>query len=322
MPSARASCDAGRHRKLADMSGYVGSLLNLLCINVVFAYGIFLPVVAGQLNLGGAGFQALGGYVAAYLASTYGVPPIYTLPLATLAGAAAGFVLAFPLSRTRGVYMVLATIAFGEAVTGAILALPALGGAEGIPVPSYIGLNVILPVTIGVILLCFYLMATRLGLTLRAVHDDEAVADLMGVSVRFVQVTCYTLGGGIVGLSGGLYAHQFGFVQAQGFDDTLSVNVLLYVLLGGTQTAWGPLVGTALIVLIPEALRVVLPSAGEFLMHLFGAGGHISQPDDSWRFVLLGVFTVLMMIWRPQGVVTKAMVAGLAPVRKLRRRTA
>jgi branched-chain amino acid transport system permease protein len=304
------------------MSGYASGLLALLCIDVVFAYGIFLPVVAGQINLGGAGFQALGGYVAAYLAATYDVPPLFTLPLAALAGAAAGFVIAFPISRTRGVYMVLATIAFGQVVTGAILASPLLGDAQGIPVPSYVGLNVILPVTVGVILFCFYLTATRLGLAMRAVHDDEPVADLMGVSVRAVQVTCYTLGGGIVGLSGGLYAHQFGFVQAQGFDEVVSVNVLLFVLLGGTQTAWGPLVGTTCFVLIPEILRNLLPALAETVAHLFGTTGRVPPPDDSWRLVLLGAFTVFMMIWRPQGIVTQSMLSRLTPRRVAGRRPA
>ena len=300
------------------MSGYLSGLLGLLCIDVIFAYGIFLPVVAGQLNLGGAGFQALGGYVAAYLASEYDVPPLYTLPLSALAGALAGFIIAFPVSRTRGVYMVLATIAFGQVVTGGILASQTLGGAQGIPVPSFVGLPVILPVTIGVVLFCFYLTATRLGLAMRAVHDDEPVADLMGVSVRFVQVTCYTLGGAIVGLSGGLYAHQFGFVQAQGFDEVLSVYVLLFVLLGGTQTAWGPLVGTACFVLVPEALRNYLPGLAAWIGHLFGVVGHVAVPDDSWRLVLLGVFTVVMMIWRPEGIVTQSLLDRLSP-RRFRR---
>ena len=159
------------------MSGYLDGLLSLLCIDVMFAYGVFLPVMTGQLNWGGAGFQALGGYVAAYLAATYGAPPWATLPLGAFAGGLAGLLIALPLARVRGVYLVLATIAFGQVVTGFILASPTLGGAQGIPVPSFVGLPVIFPLTIAVMLACFYLCATRLGLAMRAVHDDEAVAD-------------------------------------------------------------------------------------------------------------------------------------------------
>jgi branched-chain amino acid transport system permease protein len=294
------------------MSGYLNGLLSLLCIDIVFAYGVFLPVTAGQLNLGGAGFQALGAYLAAYLNATYGVPPMYSLPLSALIGGVAGLALAFPVARVRGVYMVLATIAFTQVVSGAILASPALNGAAGIPVPDFVGLNVILPITAAVILLCFFLMSTRLGLAMRSVHDDETVADLMGVSVRGIQVFCFTIGGCLAGLSGGLYAHQFGFVQAQGFDDALSVEVLLFVLLGGGQTAWGPLVGASVFVLLPEVMRTFTPPVADFLAHLFGTKGPVAQPDESWRFVVLGVFTVAMMIWRPQGIVTGPLVARIS----------
>lgn len=294
------------------MSGYLNGLLSLLCIDVMFAYGVFLPVMAGQLNLGGAGFQALGGYVAAYLAANYGTPIWMTLPLGSLAGALAGVLISLPLARVRGVYLVLATIAFGQVVTGLILASPTLGGAQGIPVPSFVGLPVILPFTIIVILACFYLCATRLGLAMRAVHDDEAVADLMGVSARAIQVISYAVGGAIVGLSGALYAHQFGFVEAQDFDETLSVYVLLYVLLGGVQTAWGPLVGTACFVLIPEALRNLLPKLSALIAQTLHLPIGDAKIDDSWRLVLLGAFTVAMMIWRPQGIVTRTLIERLA----------
>ena len=290
------------------MSGYLNGLLSLLCIDIVFAYGVFLPVTAGQLNLGGAGFQAMGAYAAAYLSANLNWPPYLTLPISALIGGAAGLAIAVPLARTRGVYMVLATIAFTEVVSGFILASPALNGAAGIAVPDFVGLNVILPITAGVVLLCFYLMSTRLGLAMRSVHDDEVVSDLMGVSVRGVQVFCFALGGCITGLSGALYAHQFGFVQAQDFDELLSVNVLLFVLLGGAQTAWGPLVGTTCFVLLPEAMRNFLPGLTSFIGHLFGAKGAVGQLDESWRFVVLGLFTVLMMIWRPQGIVTAPML--------------
>ena len=294
------------------MSGYLNGLLALLCIDVMFAYGVFLPVMTGQINLGGAGFQALGGYVAAWLATNYDCPPWMTLPLGALAGAVAGLAIAMPLARVRGVYLVLATIAFGQLVTGLILASPSLGGAQGIAVPSFVGLPVILPLTLLVIVACFYLCATRLGLAMRAVHDDEAVADLMGVSARAMQVVSYTLGGAIVGLSGALYAHQFGFVQAQGFDETLSVYVLLYVLLGGVQTAWGPMAGTCCFVLIPELLRNVLPGMAGMVAAIFGLPIGEVKIDDSWRLVILGAFTVAMMIWRPQGIVTRTLIEHLA----------
>jgi branched-chain amino acid transport system permease protein len=125
---------------------------------------------------------------------------------------------------------------------------------------------------------------------MRAVHDDEAASAIMGVNVRAVQVIAFTIGAGFAGLSGALYAHNFGFVEAQYFDALLSIYVLLFVLIGGTQTAWGPLVGSLFFTLLPELLRI---------------GG-------AWRYVIFGVAIVVMMAVRPEGIVTRAMVRRLS----------
>ncbi|MDA9930531.1 branched-chain amino acid ABC transporter permease, partial [Alphaproteobacteria bacterium] len=92
------------------------------------------------------------------------------------------------------------------------------------------------------------------------------------------------IGGALAGLSGGLYALYFGFVEAQYFNAFLSIFVLLYVLTGGTQTAWGALVGASFFTLVPEILRM----------------------GDDWRFFIFGVIIVAMMIFRPEGIVTRA----------------
>jgi len=296
------------------VGGYWSGIAAILCINLIFAYAVFLPVATGQLNLGGAGFQALGAYTAAYLSAAQGVPIWLTLPAAALVGGLIGFLIAFPVLRTRGVYMVLATFAFGEVVGGLIINSEALGGAMGLSVPDYLDLGVIAPITLAAVLFVFYLMSTRLGLAMRAIHDDETVSDLMGVGVRGVQVTAFALGGMLAGLSGALYAHHFSYVEIQNFNALVSIYVLLYVLLGGTQTVWGPLVGATFFTLLPELLRGALPRLSAALEGLVGgpgaAGGGL---DDSWRFVLLGVATIAMMALRPEGLVTRTLVERLTP---------
>jgi branched-chain amino acid transport system permease protein len=124
---------------------------------------------------------------------------------------------------------------------------------------------------------------------MRALHDDELVSTLMGVPARAVQVAAFAIGAGLTGLAGGLYAHHFSFVEAQYFSPLLSIYVLLFVLIGGTQTAWGPLVGAAFFTLVPELLRI---------------GG-------SWRYVVFGAIIVAMMIFRPEGIVTRTLLARL-----------
>jgi branched-chain amino acid transport system permease protein len=154
-------------------------------------------------------------------------------------------------------------------------------------------------------------MSTRLGLTMRATHDDEVVTDLMGVNIRGVQVTAFAVGGALAGLAGGLYAHTFSFVEIQGFNALVSIYVLLYVLLGGTQTAWGPLVGATFFTMLPEVLRSTLPAVKQSIVSLFGIEGPASAPDDSWRFIILGALTVAMMVLRPEGLITRTMIERL-----------
>jgi branched-chain amino acid transport system permease protein len=273
------------------MSGYASGIVAILCINLIFAYAIFVTAAAGQLNLGGAGFQAIGAYAAAWLSGSALLPMTVTIPLAIIISAAVGFLIAFPVLRTRGVYMVLATFAFGQFVSGFLLRSPTFGGAIGMVVADYVGVGTLIVAAVFTTLLVFWLMASRLGLAIRAMHDDEAVSTIMGVNVRAVQVAMFTLGGALAGLSGALYAHHFSFVEAQYFNSLLSIYVLLFVLIGGTQTAWGPLVGSLFFTLLPELMRV---------------GG-------SWRYVVFGVAIVLMMVLRPQGIVTRALVERLSP---------
>jgi branched-chain amino acid transport system permease protein len=276
------------------MSGYWAGILAILAINVIFAYGIFVTAAAGQLNLGGAGFMAIGAYTAAVLGEQAGWGPALSVPAAMLGTALVGFAIAFPVLRTRGVYMVLATFAFAQVVTGIILTQPALGGAMGLVVVEYVDLPVLLGAAIATTLMVFWLMATRLGLAMRALHDDELVSTLMGVPARAVQVASFAIGAGLAGLAGGLYAHHFSFVEAQYFSPLLSIYVLLFVLIGGTQTAWGPLVGAVFFTLVPEVLRI---------------GG-------SWRYVVFGAIIVAMMMFRPEGIVTRTLVARLLPRRR------
>ncbi|MGN6573858.1 MAG: branched-chain amino acid ABC transporter permease [Pseudolabrys sp.] len=272
------------------MSGYLSGVLAIFCINLVFAYGIFVTAAAGQINLGGAGFQAIGAYAAGWLASQLGLPIWLSIVAASTIAALVGFLISFPVLRTRGVYMVLATFAFGEVVAGFLLHTDVFGGAMGMVVPFHIELWVLVVSAIAVTLASFYLMATRLGLAMRSVNDDEDAAIVMGVNVRAVQVAAFTIGGAFTGLSGALYALNFGFVEAQYFNALLSIFVLLYVLIGGTQTAWGPLAGTVFFTMLPELFRV---------------GG-------SARYLIFGVVIVFMMVLRPEGIVTRSLLRRLS----------
>lgn len=278
------------------MSGYLESQVVILCLSIIYAYGIFLPAASGQLNLGAAGFITLGAYASGWfnLSDGLGLPLYASIALSMLFTGAISFMIAFPILRTRGVYMVLATFAFAEVVSGLTINMEFLGAAAGMPVDAHVPVTGLVIAAIAVILFGFYFMSTRLGLALRSIHDDESVSILFGVNVRLAKVAAFTVGGMLMGLGGALYGHHYNYIEAQAFNVLLSIYILLYVLLGGTQTAWGPLVGAIFFTVVPELIRNLAIEIGS------------SWLADS-RFIFFGGFIVLMMVVRPEGVVTRTM---------------
>lgn len=286
------------------MSGYLAGLLAVLAINIIVAYSVFVPAAAGLLNLGAAGFVLVGAYGAGAMTALFGLPLWLAIILGALLAGAVAFLISFPILRTRGIYMVLATFAFAEVVAGVLLNIPALGGAAGLSVMAYAGLPVVVPVALAVVVFVAWLMSTRFGLSVRAIHDDESVAHLFGVNLRSTQVAAMTIGGAIGGIGGALLVHQFNFIDVQSTGVLFSIYVLLYVLMGGTQTVWGPLFGALFFTLAPEGLRKLseLDPALKFL--------------EGSRYMAFGVAVVLLMMWRPQGVVTRTLIERLAGSRK------
>jgi branched-chain amino acid transport system permease protein len=264
------------------MSGYFEGVLVLLAVNIVFAYGAFLPLAAGQLNLGLAGFAAIGAYSAAYASNSGVIAPPLAILLGGLAAGVVALAIAVPVLRTRGIYLALATFAVGQIVQATILNLEIVGGAAGYPVAAFIRLPTIVAFTVIIVLIVAALFATRFGIAIRAVHDDELAADLMGLHVKAIQVAAFTIGSITAGIGGGLYGHYFSFIEAQNFNIALSITVVLYVLLGGTQSVLGPLVGATVFTLLPELLR----------------------GSQSWRYVVFAVALIVLMALRPQGLVT------------------
>lgn len=271
------------------MSGYVEGILVLLAINIVFAYGAFLPIAAGQLNLGVAGFAAIGGYVSAYLSNTTAISALLAIPVGGLAAGMVALAVAVPVLRTRGIYLALATFALGEIVRAALLNLEVVGGAAGYPVAAFIRFPTIAAFALGVVVFVWLLFATRFGIAITAVHDDERVADLMGLDVRAFQIAAFVLGSILAGIGGGLYAHHFSYIEAQYFGISLSISIVLYVLFGGTQSVLGPLLGAGVFTLLPEVLR----------------------GSAQWRYVLFAAVVIVVMMVRPQGLVTGAQIRRL-----------
>jgi branched-chain amino acid transport system permease protein len=268
------------------MSSYHFGILVLLSFNVIAAYSVYLPLSAGQLNLGIAGFMAIGAYASAYLTNEYGWAMTAAIPVGGILSGAIALAVAVPVLRTHGIYLALATFALGQVIAAVFLNLEVVGAAAGYPVMSYAPAGAVIGVASAIVLFVLLLSRTRFSLYLTAIKSDAAVADLMGINVRAMQVAAFAVGATIAGIGGGLYAHHFSFVEAQHFSVLLSIYTVLYVLLGGTQTVWGPLIGAIFFTLLPELLRA----------------------GDEWRYVLFAVFIILFMAVRPQGLITAGLL--------------
>ena len=271
------------------MSGYLEAILVLLALNVVLAYSASLPLFAGQLNLGIAGFMAIGAYVGAYLTNERDMPLWLAVAAGAAVPAAVALAVGLPILRTQGIYLALATLAFGELVRAILLNLEVVGGASGYPVLAYAGSGSVWILAAGVTAVMFVLSRTRFLLYLTAIRNDPTVADLFGLNVKALQLGALALGAAFAGAGGAIYAHHFSFIEAQYFDAALNINIVLFVILGGTQTVIGPLVGAAFFTLLPEVLR---------------AGAE-------WRFVIFAAFIILFMAIRPEGIVTAALLRAL-----------
>lgn len=267
------------------MSGYLTGVLVVLAFNIIAAYAVYLPMAAGQLNLGIAGFMAIGAYGAALLTNEYGWSMLAAVPVASAAAGLVGLLVGFPVLRTHGIYLALATFALGQVIAAVFLNLEVVGGAAGYTLTAYAGPSVVFAAAGAVVLLMLYISRTRFALYLTAVKSDPTVADLMGISVRGIQVAAFAIGAMVAGFGGAFYALHYNFVEAQHFNVLLSVFTVLYVLFGGTQTVWGPLAGAIFFTLAPELLR-------------FG---------EQWRYAIFALFIILFMAIRPQGLITSSL---------------
>lgn len=267
------------------MSGYLTGVLVTLSFNVIAAYAVYLPMAAGQLNLGIAGFMAIGAYAGAFLTNEMAWPIWAAVPVSAGLAGTVGLLIGLPVLRTHGIYLAMATFALGQVISATFLNLEVVGGAAGYPVAAYAPPAVVYAAAGGVFLFMVLLSTTRFALYLTAVKSDATVADLLGISVRGVQAAAFALGAVVAGFGGALYGHHYSFIEAQHFNVMLSVFPVLYVLFGGTQTVLGPLVGALFFTLAPEWLRA----------------------SAEWRYALFAMFIILFMAARPQGLVTTSL---------------
>jgi branched-chain amino acid transport system permease protein len=274
-------------------------------IDVLLAIGLYIAVgQAGLLNLGHAAFFAVGAYTMGLLNTTLGLSYFAVLPIAMIVAMLFGLILAIPTLRLRGDYFAVATIGFAQVMQIVLTNASAFGGVRGIsniaPPPSIgpLTFTVLNPVPydwllLTLILLCYAavrrLERSHVGRAWSSIRGDEDVAELMGVPTFYYKVLAVALSAAVAGLAGATYATKVSFISPETFDVSLAILLLAALVLGGTRSLPGAVLGTVLIAYLPERFRIF----GDFRMLAFAG------------------LLVLMMIYRPQGLASLAELAGL-----------
>ncbi len=287
-------------------------------VGVYILLALGLNIVVGQtglLDLGYVAFFAVGAYTTAKLTADNGQFTAWeVLFLAIIVAMAAGVTLGGPTLRLRGDYLAIVTLGFGEIVRIIAQNSGSLGearGITGIPHPSKLpGLPfsteplpyfyLALACIIVAILLVARLKRSRVGRAWAAIREDEDAAELMGVPTFKLKLWSFAMGASTGGLGGWLYASKVGFINPDTFPLNLSFLVLAAVVLGGLGSTPGVIAGAFVVGFIPEYLREA--AGGDSLLNFLNdVTGSSASDITEYRFFLFGLALILMMIFRPQG---------------------
>ena len=265
-----------------------GIYINIL-IYVLFSVSLNITVgLMGQLNLGQAGFIAIGGYSAAFISkilASYNLPPFLQLILVSLFGglvaAVFGFLVGGSTLRLRGDYLAIITLAFGEIVKYIIQNLDFLGGATGLSgIPTLLSFsNTYFIVVISIVIIAMA-MTSRKGKEVLSIREDEIAAENIGIGLNRVKLYGFAFSAFFAGVGGSLFAHNVGILTPDKFGFLFSIEILVMVVLGGLGSITGAIVAAVILTLLNEKLRDV----------------------SQFRYLVYAIILISLMIFRPKGI--------------------
>lgn len=267
---------------------YFLQVLTVIMINSILAVSLNLVTgYTGQLSLGHATFMGIGAYAATLLTLQLGFPFLASIILGAIVAAIFGFVKGVPTLRLKGDYLAIATLGFGEITKNILLNLEITGGPMGLRgIPKVTNIYIATTALILVIFSLNRIMNSRVGKSFIAIREDELAAEAMGINTAKFKILAFTIGAFYAGIAGGLYAFLFRYINPKDFNFMNSIEILCMVVLGGMGNTYGAILGAFIITVLPELLRVVSPVIAQY------------------RMVLYGLLLVIMMIVKPQGIIS------------------
>ena len=274
---------------------YIDLVLKYIGINIILTVSLNLVNgYMGEFSVGHAGFMAIGAYAASLLTVWVfprGLGP-FLFPLALLAGGVAagiaGLGIAIPSFRTRGDYLAIVTLAFNMIIKSVLENIDAIGGPRGfMGMEKLTSLWWVYLVVIAMVFLARNYVYSNFGRGVLSIREDEIASGLVSVNTRQVKVLTFVFSAFLAGVAGGLFAHELQFINPRSFTILKSTDMLVMVYLGGIGSLSGSILGATVFTVVMEGLRSVLQQVG------------ISQ---EWRLVVAPLMLVLLMIFRPYGI--------------------
>jgi len=278
------------------LKSYGVYLMTLLCVYLMAVFGLNLIVgYAGQMSIGQAAFYGIGAYVAGLLMTKMGISFWIVLPLAALTCFVIGLALGFPALRVQHHYLAFATLGFNvlvylfirneEWLTGGTFGIPGIQ-RPGLPGLSLEGSRPFFYFTylstILLALILWWMIRSPWGRAFAALRDNPIRAESLGVNIMAYTLLAFAIGAAFAGIAGAYFALLVQFIEPAPFHVTASLMMLLMVIVGGSGKFFGPMLGAALVILLPEWLRFM----------------------KDWYLVIFGLAVVALMIWLPGGLLS------------------
>jgi len=282
---------------------HVNYFIHLAVLSFIFmivAQGLnVIQGYTGYVSIAQGAFMGVGAYASALLSIRLGIPAWACLVIAPLVTALSAVIAGYPSLRVKGHYFAIVTLALNMVVftvlvnwismTGGEPGLPGVPPLESIHIGDYVFKSGkrqnFYYIAIAALLLCqgavFLVMRSRVGQVLQAIRQNEMFVESLGVSVWHYKLFAFVFSAWMAGFAGALYAHYMGFISPTPFSVDASLNAILAVIMGGSGTLAGPLLGGALTILLPEVLRVA----------------------EIYRLAIYGVILILIVIYLPKGLV-------------------
>jgi len=255
------------------VKAYQLDFLIFLLINVIVVVSYRLVTITGEWSLSHVVIMGVGAYASAIGTKQLGLPVLAAMPIAGLVSALIAYVLSFPLFRMKGFYFLIGSFAAGEAIrlTWSRFRFP-FGGPKGItmipapelPIPGFGTVSLGTPViyyfmTVVIVVLCLWVMyrleRSKIGLTLEAIHWKDVLAESVGIDTWRYRTLSFVTASFFAGIGGSLLGHYIGTINPDRFGMESMLYVLVWTIVGGTRTFYGPIIGVVVLSILDEVFR-------------------------------------------------------------------